>query len=99
MNRFEELKGCCLVMDNASINTSDQINNMVTETECRCVYLLFLSHKLNPTESFWSVVKNKGKRSSSEDGKDLAFRIAKACSDVPPYHLNVLVQHSANPSK
>ncbi|KAG1472438.1 hypothetical protein G6F56_001537 [Rhizopus delemar] len=43
---------------------------------------------------FWPIVKNKVKRSSFEATEDLATRIAEACNDVPPKHLQAFVQNS-----
>lgn len=96
MDQFEEMKGFYLVMDNAPIHTADEIKEMVKERGYKCVYLPPHSPELNPIENFWSVVKNKVKRSSFATADDLATRIYEACNAVPPDHLKAFVQHSAN---
>jgi transposase len=99
MDRFEEMKGFYLVMDNAPIHTAKDINAMITERGYKCVYLPPYSPELNPIENFWSIVKKKVKRSSFEIFDDLATRISEAYNAVPPNHLRAFVQHSANTFK
>ncbi|KAG1456885.1 hypothetical protein G6F56_006732 [Rhizopus delemar] len=96
MDLYPELKGHYIVMDNAPIHTADRIDEMITERGYRSIYLPPYSPELNPIENFWSIVKNKVKRSSFKDAEDLATRIAEACNNVPPEHLNAFAQHSVN---
>jgi hypothetical protein len=96
MDQYPELKGHYIVMDNAPIHTADQIDEMITARGYRSIYLPPYSPELNPIENFWSIVKNKVKRSSFEDAEDLATRIAEACNNVPPKHLQAFAQQSVN---
>lgn len=83
-------------MDNASIHTADEISEMIIERGYKCVYLPPYSPELNPIENFWSVIKNKVKRSTFDETSDLITRVTEACNSVPPKHLRAFVQHSAD---
>lgn len=96
MDLYPELKGHYIVMDNAPIHTADRINEMITERGYSSIYLPPYSPELNPIEDFWTIVKNKVKRSSFKDAEDLATRIAEAYNNVPHEHLNAFAQHSVN---
>lgn len=96
MDLYEEMKGYYLIMDNAPIHTAQQINDIITERGYKCVHLPAYSPELNPIENFWSIVKNKVKRSIFETTDDLVTRIAEACNAVPPSHLKAFVQQSVN---
>jgi transposase len=96
MDRFTEMKGYYIVMDNAPIHTSQEISAMVADRGYRSVYLPPYSPELNPIEKFWTIVKNKVKRSQFNDTEDLITRISEACNSVPPKHLRAFVQHSVN---
>ena len=87
MNHFPEMKGYYIVMDNAIIHTAKEIDTMITERGYRCIYLPPYSPELNPIEQFWSIVKNKVKRSQFQNTEDLATRISEACNTVPREHL------------
>ena len=87
MDQYPELKGHYIVMDNALIHTADLIDEMIATRGCRNIYLPPYSTELNLIENFWSIVKNKVKRSSFVDAEDLATRIAEACNNVPSKHL------------
>ena len=62
----------------------------------RCAYLPPYSPELNPIKIFWSIVKNKVKRSTFDDTSDLITRTTEACNFVPPNHLRAFVQHSVD---
>lgn len=96
MDCIPEMKGYYIVMDNAPIHTSNEIDTMVTERGYKCIYLPPYSPELNPIEQFWSIVKNKVKRSQFQTKEDLSTRITEACNNVPPEHLRAFVQHSVN---
>ncbi|EIE79863.1 hypothetical protein RO3G_04568 [Rhizopus delemar RA 99-880] len=96
MDCFPELKGYYIVMDNAPIHTSDQIDKMIVARGYKSIYLPPYSPELNPIEQFWAIVKNKVKRSSFEATEDLATRIIEACNSVPPKHLQAFAQRSVN---
>ena len=96
MDRFPEMKGYYIVMDNTPIYTSQEISAMVADRGYRSVYLPPYSPELNPIEKFWAIVRNKVKRSQFNDTEDLITRISEACNSVPPKHLRAFVQHSVN---
>lgn len=96
MDYFPELKGHYIVMDNAPIHTAKEIEAMIIGRGYRCIYLPPHSPELNPIEQFWSIVKNKVKRSQFQDTEGLATRISEACNAVPPERLRAFVQHSVN---
>ena len=96
MDCFPELKGHYIVMDNASIHTAKEIDELITKRGYKSIYLPPYSPELTPIEQFWAIVKNKVKRSRFEDKEDLFTRITEACNSVPPNHLHAFVQHSVN---
>ncbi|KAG1150146.1 hypothetical protein G6F37_011268 [Rhizopus arrhizus] len=96
MDCIPEMKGYYIVMDNAPIHIPNEIDTMVTERGYKCIYLPPYSPELNPIEQFWSIVKNKVKRSQFQTKEDLLTRITEACNNVPPEHLRAFVQHSVN---
>ncbi|CEG80005.1 hypothetical protein RMATCC62417_14402 [Rhizopus microsporus] len=78
MNCIPEMKGYYIVMDIATIHSSNEIDAMVTERGYKCVYLPSYS----PIEQFWSIVKNKVKRSQFQAKEDLSTRITEACNPI-----------------
>ncbi|EIE82108.1 hypothetical protein RO3G_06813 [Rhizopus delemar RA 99-880] len=58
MDKYPEMKGHYLVMDNAPIHSSTDIGKYIHSRGYRYVYLPPYSPELNPIEQFWSVVKN-----------------------------------------
>ncbi|KAG1473861.1 hypothetical protein G6F56_000704 [Rhizopus delemar] len=78
LDKYPELKGFYLVMDNASIHNHEDIEHLITDRGYRCVYLPPYSPELNPIEQFWSTVKNRVRRSKFEDKEDLFTRISEA---------------------
>lgn len=62
MDKFPEMKGHYLIMDNAPIHTGKIIGEMIEERGYKCIYLPPYSPELNPIEQFWSVVKSSVKR-------------------------------------
>jgi hypothetical protein len=62
LDNHEEFKGHYIVMDNAPIHTSKDIERYITSRGYGCIYLPPYSPELNPIEQFWSVVKSKLKR-------------------------------------
>ncbi|KAG1536673.1 hypothetical protein G6F46_012876 [Rhizopus delemar] len=57
MDKYPEMKGHYLVMDNAPIHSSTDIGRYIRSRGYRYVYLPPYSPELNPIEQFWSVVK------------------------------------------
>lgn len=98
MDRYPEMKGFYLIMDNAPIHSSYEVNQMVENRKknYKCVYLPPYSPELNPIEQFWSIVKHKVKRNQLMESETLAQRITEACNQVPISHLFNITQHSKN---
>ena len=76
LDQHEQFKGHSLIMDNASIHISYQIEKLIVSREYGCVHLPPYSPELNPIEQFWSVVKSKVKRERevAEGGGDFDFK-------------------------
>ena len=71
-----------LIMNNASIHISDQIEKLIVSRGYGCVYLSPYSPELNPIEQFWSVVKSKVKREKLLKEETLTSRIVDVCNSV-----------------
>ncbi|KAG0177271.1 hypothetical protein DFQ28_009577 [Apophysomyces sp. BC1034] len=69
-------------MGNESIHTSSEIDELTASRGYKCVYLPPYSLELNPIEQFWSVVRNKVKRSELSDKEDLRTRITETCNTM-----------------
>lgn len=82
LDRHEQFRGHYLIIDNAPIQVSDQIEKLIISRGYRCVYFLPYSPELNPIEQFLSVVKSKVKREKLLKEETLALRIADACNSV-----------------
>lgn len=78
MDKFPEMKGFYIVMDNAPIHTSQDITTMVEARGYKAIYLPPYSPELNPSENFRSFVKGAVMRSQFQDTEDLKTRIAEA---------------------
>lgn len=62
MDKFSEMKGNFLIVDNAPIHTNKAIRIMIEERGYKRIHLPIYSPNLNLIEQFWSVVKSGGKR-------------------------------------
>ncbi|KAG1139223.1 hypothetical protein G6F38_009988 [Rhizopus arrhizus] len=62
MDKFPEMKGFYIVMDNALIHTSQDITTMIEARGYKAVYLPPYSPEFNPIENFWLIVKGAVKR-------------------------------------
>ncbi|KAG1135061.1 hypothetical protein G6F37_007927 [Rhizopus arrhizus] len=62
MDKFPEMKGQYLIMDNAPIHTGKISSEMIKEHGYKYIYLPPYSPELNSIEQFWSVVKSSVKR-------------------------------------
>lgn len=82
LDKYPELKGVYIIMDNASIHTDGEIDRLITDRVYRCVYLPAYSPELNPIEQFWSIVKNTVKGSKFSDKEYLNTRISETCNGV-----------------
>jgi hypothetical protein len=79
MDKYPDMKGHYLVMDNAPIHSSSNIGKYINSRGYRYVYLPPYSPELNPIEQFWSVVKSKVKRNKFLEKESLMTRISEAC--------------------
>ncbi|KAL1934995.1 hypothetical protein VTP01DRAFT_4135 [Rhizomucor pusillus] len=82
MDKYPQMKGHYLVMDNAPIHKSDDISKYVESRGYRCAYLPSYAPKLNPIEHFWSVVKSKAKRNRLLEKETLMTRIIEASNSI-----------------
>ncbi|CEG75676.1 hypothetical protein RMATCC62417_10683 [Rhizopus microsporus] len=94
MDNHIQFQNYYLVMDNAPIHQSKEIEELITSRGYRCIYLPPYSPELNPIEQFWLVVKSHVRRDElkSEDG--LSDRIAVACNKIPYDHLYRFINYS-----
>lgn len=53
MDKYPEMKGHYLLMDNAPIHTSNLIRVAIKSRGYKCIYLPPYSPELNPIEQFW----------------------------------------------
>lgn len=98
MDRFPEMTNHYIVMDNAPIHGNKEIEEIIEERGYRSVYLPPYSPELNPIEQFWSVLKDKVKRSQFGDTEDLKTRISEASQQVPIEILKNIIKHTADSS-
>ncbi|KAG0747157.1 hypothetical protein G6F57_007946 [Rhizopus arrhizus] len=82
MNRHEQFRGHCLVMDNAPIHKHEDIQNHIESRGYECMYQPPYSPEPNLIEQFWSVCKSKIKREQLLDEETPTTRIANACNRV-----------------
>ncbi|KAL1933804.1 hypothetical protein VTP01DRAFT_7894 [Rhizomucor pusillus] len=96
MDKYPQMKGHYLVMDNAPIHKSDDIAKYITSRGYRCAYLPSYSPELNPIEQFWSVAKSKVKRHRFLEKETLSTRISEACNSIMLSDFHGFVSHSHN---
>ena len=84
MDKYPEMKGHYLLMDNAPIHTSKLIRTTIESRGYKCIYLPPYSPELNPIEQFWLIVKSGVKREFVIKKDTLPAKIANACNSVLP---------------
>lgn len=94
MDKFDNVKGHYLVMDNAPIHKAETISRYIGSRGYRCAYLPSYSLKLNLIEQFWSVVKSKVKCNRFLDSEMLMTRISEALNSLKLSDLEGFVSHS-----
>jgi transposase len=96
MDKYDEMKGAYLIMDNAPIHKSDDIKEEIQRRNrgYKCVYLPPYSPELNPIEQFWAIIKKIVRRHKLADTEMLEDRIEEACNMVHIEHLFNICQHS-----
>ncbi|CEI99660.1 hypothetical protein RMCBS344292_13743 [Rhizopus microsporus] len=94
MDNHIQFQNYYIVMDNAPIHQSKEIEELITSRGYRYIYLPPYSPELYPIEQFWLVVKSHVRRDElkSEDG--LSDRIAVACNKIPYDHLYRFINYS-----
>ena len=81
-------------MDNAPIQTVDKIEEVVSKSGQRIIYLPPYSPELDPIENFWSTMKGYVKRTKFCDTNDLKMRVAEASNEIRLSTLMNISQHS-----
>jgi molybdenum-dependent DNA-binding transcriptional regulator ModE len=76
------LKGYYILMDNASIHTSNEVKDMITSRGYRYKYFPPYSPFLNAIELFWSKLKYGIKRKPFDNSGNLTPRIMESCSMI-----------------
>ncbi|CEG66484.1 hypothetical protein RMATCC62417_03057 [Rhizopus microsporus] len=94
MDKYPEMKGHYLVMDNAPIHNSTDIGKYINSRGYRFAYLPPYSPELNSIEQFWSVVKSKVKRNKFLEKESLMTRISEACDSLYLSDFKGFVSHS-----
>ncbi|KAG1165623.1 hypothetical protein G6F36_013265 [Rhizopus arrhizus] len=94
MDNHIQFQNYYLVMDNAPIHQSKEIEELITSRGYRCIYLPPYSPELNPIEQFWSVVKSHVRRDELKTEDGLSDRIAVACNKIPYDHLYRFINYS-----
>ncbi|KAL1927000.1 hypothetical protein VTP01DRAFT_5330 [Rhizomucor pusillus] len=94
MDKYEQMKGHYLVMDNAPIHKADDISKCIESRGYRSVYLPSYAPELNPIEQFWSVVKSKVKRNRFLENETLMSRIREASINLKLRNFEGFVSHS-----
>lgn len=96
MDQFPEMKRCYIVMDNAPIHTTDEIEEMILKREYRSIYLPPYSPELNLIENFWSTMKSYVKRTKLNGTGNLKMRVIEASNEMRPFTLRNIRHHSVN---
>ena len=94
MDKYPQMKGHYLIMDNAPIHTSTDIAKYIEYRGYRYGYLPPYSPELNPIEQFWSVANSKMKRQRFLQQETLTTRIREACNKVRPSDFIGFVSYS-----
>jgi transposase len=82
MDQYPHMKGYYIVMDNASIRTSEDIDKYILSRSYFRVYLPSYFPELNPIEQFWSVVTSRLKRNKFLEKKTLMTRMSEASNSL-----------------
>lgn len=89
-----DLRGRYLVMDNAPIHKSDEVQNLVSSRGYKCMYLPVYSPFLNPIEEMWSKIKMNVRRGELTEKGTLIPRIDAAARKVAVSDCEGWIRHS-----
>lgn len=89
-----DMKGRFLVMDNAPIHRSPEVQNLISSRGYRCIYLPPYSPFLNPIEEMWSKIKFGVRRNDLTDKDTLVPRIVEASREVTVADCEGWIRHA-----
>ena len=90
------LQGRYLIMDNAPIHTSQDVQNLITSRGYHCIYLPPYSPFLNPIEEMWSKIKLGVRREEVTTKDTLIPRITEASKAVTITDCVGWIRHSVS---
>lgn len=94
IDQYPEMKGFYIIMDNAPIDTADDIDEMISKRGYKSICLPPYSPELNPIENFGSTMRSHVNKSRFCGTDDLKMRVAKASSEIRVSTLLKMSQHS-----
>lgn len=90
------LHGLYLVMDNASIHHSQQLQKLVDDRGFKCLYLPPYSPFLNPIEECWAKMKANFKRTRVTEKDTLSNKVQEAAISVTQEDLHGWIRHATD---
>jgi transposase len=75
-------KGACVVMDNCTIHTGEEVEKAIKEKGAKLIYLSPYSPDFSPIENLWSKLKNILRSIKTPNYQELAKAIEFAFSEV-----------------
>jgi transposase len=98
MDRNDNMRKIYIIIDNAPINTSKQVEEMIKGRNrgYKFVYRTPYSPELNSIKQFWSLMKGKIKHHKLHNSETIEARIIDATYEIPIRHLKNIIQHSKN---
>jgi transposase len=96
MDQHPQFKGGCIIMDNASIHTADNIEKLIVSRDYGRVFLPPYSPELNSIEQFWFAVKSKLNKENLLENETLTLRITDVCNNILPNDLQGFCRYSAS---
>ncbi|CAO3682639.1 unnamed protein product [Rhizopus stolonifer] len=89
-----DIKGRFLVMDNAPIHRSPEMQNLISSSGYKYIYLPPYSPFLNPIEKMWSKIKFGVRRNDLTDKDTLVHRIIEASREVTVTDCEGWIRHA-----
>ena len=75
-------KGACVVMDNCTIHTGEEVEKVIQKNGAKLIYLSPYSPDFSPIENLWSKLKNILRSLKTPNYQELAKAIEFAFSEV-----------------